>query len=50
MTQTTWEQDRRYLCNGREFLYYTDALAYARNLFKCTGVIAGIESINKEKK
>lgn len=45
MTQTTWERGRLYVVDGRKFAYYTDALAYARQIFKSTGVIAGIESI-----
>jgi hypothetical protein len=48
MTQTTWERGRRYLVNGREFLYMKDALGYARYIFKSTGVVAGIQSIYKE--
>jgi hypothetical protein len=44
MTQTTWERRRMYAVNGYKFLYYKDALAYARNLFRDTGVVAGIES------
>jgi len=49
MTQTTWERGRRYLVNGREFLYMKDALGYARYIFKSTGVVAGIQSIYKER-
>jgi hypothetical protein len=45
MTQTTWENGRRYLCGGREFLYYTDALNYARYMFKLSRIVLGIESI-----
>ncbi len=49
MTQTTWERGRRYLVNGQEFLYYKDALAYARNLFKWRGGVVEIECVmNKE--
>ena len=47
MTQTTWKQGRRYLVNGREFMYYTEALAYARYLFKLVGGVVELESINK---
>ena len=50
MSQTTWENGRRYLCGGREFLYYDDALAYARYMFKLSRIVLGIESVYNQPK
>jgi hypothetical protein len=36
-----------YVCGGREFLYYDEALKYARYIFKRSGVVLGIESVYK---
>lgn len=50
MTQTTWERGRMYLCGGRKFVYYDEALTYARFIFKTTGIIVGIESVYSVEK